>query len=58
MIQLPSCIFNRAERSTRTADGTEAEKLRQVIKDLEARIKELTEFKSDQAFHSRAGGEP
>jgi hypothetical protein len=40
------------------AEGTEAEELRQEIEELEARIEELTEFKSGQAFHTRAGGEP
>ncbi len=40
------------------SDGEEAAELRQEIEDLEARIEELTEFKSGQAFHTRAGGEP
>lgn len=40
------------------AEGTEAEELREEIEELAARIEELTEFKSGQAFHTRAGGEP
>lgn len=39
-------------------EGEEAEELRHEIEDLEARIDELTEFKSGQAYHTRAGGEP
>jgi len=39
-------------------EGEEAEELRQEIEDLEARIDELTEFKSGQAYHTRAGGGP
>ena len=38
--------------------GEEAEELRQEIEDLETRIDELTEFKSGQAYHTRAGGGP
>ncbi|MEY7849073.1 hypothetical protein AB7C87_07700 [Natrarchaeobius sp. A-rgal3] len=38
--------------------GEEAEELRQEIEDLEARIDELTEFKSGQAYHTQAGGGP
>ncbi|MXV61844.1 hypothetical protein GS429_07145 [Natronorubrum sp. JWXQ-INN-674] len=37
-------------------DSDEGEALRQEIEDLEARIDELTEFKSGQAFQSRGGG--
>lgn len=36
-------------------DGEDAEELRQEIEDLEARIDELTEFKSGQAYHAQAG---
>lgn len=39
-------------------EGEEAEELRQEIEELESRIDELTEFKSGQAFHTPAGGEP
>jgi len=39
-------------------EGEEAEELRQEVEDLEARIDELTEFKSGQVYHTRAGGEP
>lgn len=39
-------------------EGNEAEDLRREIEDLEDRIEELTEFKSGQAFHTRAGSEP
>jgi hypothetical protein len=39
-------------------EGEEAEKLREEIEALEDRIEELTEFKSGQKFHTRAGGEP
>jgi hypothetical protein len=41
-----------------TSDDPEAEQLRGEIEELEARIEELTEFKSGQAFHTRAGSEP
>jgi len=40
------------------SDDPEAEQLRNEVEELEARIEELTEFKSGQAFHTRAGGEP
>jgi len=36
-----------------TSDDPEAEELRQEIEELEARIDELTEFKSGQQFHTR-----
>jgi hypothetical protein len=39
-------------------EGEEAEKLRVEIEDLEARIEELTEFKSGTSFHTRTGSEP
>lgn len=39
-------------------EGEEAEELREEIEGLEARIEELTEFKSGASFHTRAGGEP
>jgi len=35
-----------------------ADELRQEIENLEDRIEELTEFKSDHAFHTHAGSEP
>lgn len=39
-------------------EGEEAEELRKEIGELEDRIKELTEFKSGQDFHTRAGSGP
>lgn len=36
-----------------TSDDPEAEELRQEVEELEARINELTEFKSGQQFHTR-----
>ena len=39
------------------AEGDEPEELRREIEELEARIEELTEFKSGSQFHTRAGGE-
>lgn len=41
-----------------TSDEPEAEELRREIDELEARIEELTEFKSGQAFHTQSGAEP
>ena len=39
-----------------STDDPEAEELREEIKDLEARIEELTEFSSGQEFHTPSGG--
>ena len=39
------------------AEGEEAAELRDEIDELEARIDELTEFKSGREFHTQAGGE-
>ena len=39
-------------------DGEESDLLRQEIANLEARIEELTEFKSGGTFHTPASGEP
>jgi hypothetical protein len=39
------------------AEGEEAAELRDEIEQLEARIDELTEFKSGREFHTQAGGE-
>ena len=40
------------------AEGEEAEELREEITDLEARIEELTEFESGQAFHTASNADP
>mgnify|MGYP006277129023 CR=1 FL=1 len=37
-------------------DDPEAEALREEIEELESRIDELTEFSSDQEFHTPSGG--
>ena len=39
-------------------DGEESDVLRAEIANLEARIEELTEFKSGRAFHTHASGDP
>jgi hypothetical protein len=40
------------------AESDEAEELRKEIEDLEARIEDLTEFKSGTSFHTRSESEP
>ena len=40
------------------AEGEEAEALQQEIKELEARIEELTEFNSGRSFHTQSNADP
>jgi len=40
------------------AEGEEADELREEVEKLEARIEELTEFKSGTAFHTRSEADP
>ena len=40
------------------AEGEEADELRQEVNELEARIEELTEFKSGSSFHNKSNADP
>ena len=40
------------------AEGEEADELRQEVNELEARIEELTEFKSGSSFHTKSNADP
>ena len=40
------------------AEGEEADELRKEVEELEARIEELTQFKSGSAFHTRSEADP